>query len=144
MRPVQQIGALPCGDGVSEDVYQQPLLLGVRFEGNFRRGLKNIFKFLKIKDGLQFPPCSGASISSAYNAPAPPSRTGQIFATCGAAHEFDRSPSRLATQNDRYRAMGFVTVADNSDQHAIAPGGTHEFFKIALVAVEPELSSLQG
>ena len=36
-------------DRVSEDVYQQPLLLRVRFEGNFLWGVKNIFKFLKIR-----------------------------------------------------------------------------------------------
>jgi L-2-hydroxyglutarate oxidase LhgO len=31
-------------------------LQAYRFEGNFLWGLKNIFKFLKIKDGFQFPP----------------------------------------------------------------------------------------
>ena len=41
---------------MSEDVYQQPLLLRVRFEGNFLWGLKNIFKFLKIKAHFQFSP----------------------------------------------------------------------------------------
>jgi hypothetical protein len=46
---VQQIGALLCAGGVSKDVYQQPLLLRVRFEGTFLRVRKNIFKFLKIR-----------------------------------------------------------------------------------------------
>jgi hypothetical protein len=49
LRLVRQIGALLCGDGVSKDVYEQPLLLRVRFEGNFLWDLKIIFKFLKIR-----------------------------------------------------------------------------------------------
>ena len=37
---------------MSEDVYQQPLLSGVRFEGNFFRTVENCFIFRKLSRSL--------------------------------------------------------------------------------------------